>query len=151
MVLNRLCLRLCLCACVWEQSVLLFPSRSDVWLFLACVFSLRSLWLGSTACFSSLTLPVCMYVCLSVCLSVCLPFSLSVSLSVFFSDRKRGRLHTPTRSQRHQDTHMPSFNPIHLTRFPESPHENTTVAEEREREREKFVCLPNSVSLYFCL
>lgn len=100
------------------------------------VFSLWSPWLGSTACFSSRALPVC--VC--VCLPARLPFSLSVSLS--FSDRKRQTRppQPPPPAPKALRQTLRDFNPIRLTRFPESPDENTAVGDER-------VCL----SLIFCL
>lgn len=55
---------------VWEHSVLLFPSRSDVWLFLA-VFSPEPLAGFNCLCF----LATCTPARLPFCLSASLPFS----------------------------------------------------------------------------
>lgn len=47
---------------VWEHSVLLFPSRSDVWLFLA-VFSPEPLAGFNCLCFLATCTPACRSVC----------------------------------------------------------------------------------------
>lgn len=116
-----------MCVCVWEHSVLVFPSRSDVGLFLA-VFSQEPL-----AGFNCLFFFPILYLCAWT--SACLPSSPSVSLSC--ADRSRQTLpqdaHAETRSRRRA---CRDFNPILLTRFPLMK----TVQLEKRR----------SLSLYSC-
>lgn len=90
--LNRPRLRLCLCACVWEHSVLLFPSRSDVWLFLAvCSLSRAFGWVQLLVFFSLSVVYLC------ACTSARPLLSLSVSLSFpDVSTRRRSRTETHT-------------------------------------------------------
>lgn len=92
---------MCVCACVWEHSVLVFPSRSDVGLFLA-VFSQEPL-----AGFNCLFFFPILYLCAWT--SACLPSSPSVSLLLCWqksadapSRRSRGDTLSETCMQRLQ-------------------------------------------------
>lgn len=109
---------------VWEHSVLLFPSRSDVWLFLALCSLSGAFGLVQLLVF----LPV-LY--LYVCHSLCRCHSL-------FSDRERKTFSTAAARRR---THQ-GFNPTDkISQIPPT-RENIEVGD-------KFV--PNSLSLYILL
>lgn len=136
MVWNGLCLPV---RVVWEHSVLLFPSRSDVRLFLA-LFSQEPL--AGFNCLVFLPCSTCVHVHLSAC-----PPSFALSASLLYSWHKLAD--TPsspdgcaqTFSQRRACTE--TSNLFTWQDFPNPPHENSAAGEKQG------VCLSCFFSLSF--